>query len=526
MSLSSVAGSPTVRKQTPSKIAPIVSESRLWTARDALAGALQSSRTARFRAELFKRARRELSSLTDEELNAALAAMTEAGNIEARQVNGRTMYWHPEMWERYSGLPEASSPSACPRCDGTGITFESHTNDAGHRITEDIPCPLCAPAPAEDRPCKEVAVTISVTPTPPESRRLSTAETPRRPVPREETPPREWPVWALKMRHEYEAKLIAAERRIAELEMSIMETNKAQRIAENNRSLALYGDSDDVKGLTTRLQYMLPNADKLGTKGVALVAQVAVMHGLDPLPGSDHLYAWKDDKGNINVVVGYKGLLHLARKQVRFTHVSRAMTVAERDEHGLSEKEIGYITELYEIASAIECRQAGIPYHPLIGSARWKPGDKVPAGRTPAWVAKKNSLKDALRQIVTTGTRLQEAIDGALQQFASQLGAEYTGEGWRLETSEQDEQSLIAAGIVPPNEDGEADGEREFASLVIDMQSDSMISEDEADSAPPEPAPAHLCANCGVEPAVATPLGADYCETCAGRLADAQAAQK
>lgn len=297
-------------------------------------------------------------------------------------------------------------------------------------------------------------------------------------APREDTPPREWPVWALKLRQDYEAKLAAAQRRISELEMSIMETEKANRVSDNTRALARYGDSDDVKGLTTRLQYMLPNADKLGTKGVALVAQVAIMHGLDPLPGSDHLYSWKDDRGNINVVVGYKGLLHLARKQVRFTHVSRAMNDEERAEHGLAEKEIGYITELYEIASAIECQKANIPYHPVVGSARWKPGEKIPAGRTPAWVAKKNSLKDALRQIVTTGTRLQEAIDSAMQQFASQVGAEYTGDGWQL-GDDADERSLIEAGVVPPNDDGDA----AFNGQIIDVQLAPP-------PAPPEPAPA------------------------------------
>lgn len=62
---------------------------------------------------------------------------------------------------------------------------------------------------------------ISVIPTPAESRRLSTAESPRRMAPREETPPRQWPLWALKLREDYEAKLAAAERRINELETTI-----------------------------------------------------------------------------------------------------------------------------------------------------------------------------------------------------------------------------------------------------------------------------------------------------------------
>ncbi len=371
---------------------------------------------------------------------------------------------------------------------------------------------------------------ISIIPSPAESRRLSTAETPRCPTRRQDTPPREWPVWALKLRQDYEAKLAAAERRIAELEMSIMETEKANRVSENTTTaLARYGESDDVKGLAARLQTMLPNASEIGLPGVALVAQVAILHGLDPLPGADHIYAWKQrDKRTgqekVMVTIGYKGLLHLARKQVRFTYQSRPMTPEERTEHGLQDGAVGYVTTLHLIADALECKQAGIPYYPLVGSAVWRPGDEVPRGRTPVWVAKKNSLKDALRQIVTTGTRLQEAIDSALGQFEH---GEYTGDGWSQEVGEQDEQALIEGGLVPPDDDGEGAA---LGGQIIDVQPDSVVNHDGAESEPipndePVGQPGRMCKNCGVEPAVETPLGTDYCATCARRLADAQAAK-
>jgi len=367
-------------------------------------------------------------------------------------------------------------------------------------------------------------VTISVVPTSRESRRLTgTVESPRRSAPREDTPPRVWPVWALKLRQDYEAKLAAAERRIAELEMSIMETEKANRVSENTTTaLARYGESDDVKGLTARLQTMLPNANEIGLTGVALVAQVAILHGLDPLPGADHLYAWKQrdrrtGQEKVVVTIGYKGLLHLARKQVRFTYQSRPMTDDERAEHGLQDGAVGYVTTLHLIADALECKQAGIPYHPIIGTATWKPGEEVPRGRTAAWVAKKNSLKDALRQVVTTGTRLQEAIDSALQLDRG----EYTGEDWSLEIGEQNEQVLIESGLVPPDDDGEGDEGAAFSGQIIDVQPDSGDTAMSHEGKPGlatdgvaagQPA---MCALCGLEPADPTTPFPTFCATCA-----------
>lgn len=361
---------------------------------------------------------------------------------------------------------------------------------------------------------------------------LPTTQPTPRPDP-DSIPPRVWPKWALLMRQEYESKLAAAQRRINELESAIMQTEKANRIADNTRALAAYGSGDDVKGLTNRLTYMLPNANEIGTPGVALVAQIAIAHGLDPLPGADHLYAWKQrnkrtGKDEVQVVIGYKGLLHLARKQTRFTYQSRPMTPDERAEHGIADQPaaVGYVTTLYILADAIECQKAGIPYYPLVGTAVWRPGDEVPRGRTPAWVAKKNSLKDALRQVVTTGVRLQEALDNALQQFGQQLGGvEYTGEGWRAEVDEPDAQALIEAGVVPPDDDGpEAEAQ---TVQVIDVTPDVPQQTGSQDVPPqtPQPAAPPLCRNCQIEPAdPSNPVDPILCSTCARNVADAQAA--
>jgi hypothetical protein len=265
----------------------------------------------------------------------------------------------------------------------------------------------------------------------------------------EDSPPRELPTWAIKMRWDYESRIAGLERKIGELEEAAMNSDRARRQASENTTLALYGEAEEVKGLTQRLNYIMPNAEEIGQKGVALVAQIAIAHGLDPLPGSDHVYAWK--QGNkFFVTIGYKGLLQLARQQVQFTHRSRPMSDDERAEHGLGAKEVGYVTELYEIEKAIRCRQGSIPYEPIIGTAVWKPNDRVPTGRTPAWVAKKNSLKDALRQITTTGVRLHNFLDVQFDRDA---------DGWQIDLPDEptadDVKDLIEAGYIAPDQDDE-----------------------------------------------------------------------
>ena len=64
-------------------------------------------------------------------------------------------------------------------------------------------------------------------------RRIGGADgaTPRRtlPPPREEHPPKEWPVWALRMRQDYEGRIARPERKIAEMEDELIHTRTAAR---------------------------------------------------------------------------------------------------------------------------------------------------------------------------------------------------------------------------------------------------------------------------------------------------------
>jgi len=358
-----------------------------------------------------------------------------------------------------------------------------------------------------------------------------------------EAAPRGWPIEAIKKVWALEAESVRLKRRVYELETSIMENDRARRVTEN--ALALYGDSESVKSLTARLTFMLPNAEEIGQRGVALVAQIAIAHGLDPLPGSDHVYCWRQGS-KLTTVIGYKGLLHLARKQFHFTHQTRPMTSEERTEHGVGEKEIGYITELWEIAKAKECQEVGIPYHPIVGIGKWKPGDNVAAGRPNTWHPRKNSLKDALRQVVTTGERMADVWDSAFRELGAKLGGqvEYTGEGWAVEVSDDEAQAAIDSGLVPPSDDGDDAAPPvlvEGTARPAEAAPDPTLPTPAEPVAPPAPRPGALpkatkapdhgqdvthaaCARCHTHAANPdNPIDPTLCDACARLEADAHA---
>jgi hypothetical protein len=109
----------TLTTTSPTSTTPAISETRIWSARDAIAGAFRKPRFAQrpaWRAELFRLARHTVPDLTDAELDAALRAMIAAGNIQARQVNGKTMYHYTHYWQHQDeearrALPPAFKPN-------------------------------------------------------------------------------------------------------------------------------------------------------------------------------------------------------------------------------------------------------------------------------------------------------------------------------------------------------------------------------------------------------------------------------
>lgn len=112
---------------------PAVREGRVRLAREAIADAFRKPRFAQraaYRAELFRLARHSVPDLTDAELDAGLRAMVAAGNLQARKVNGKTMYHYTSFWERAAeearrALPPAFKPNS--KGDGLWLGPDRHT---------------------------------------------------------------------------------------------------------------------------------------------------------------------------------------------------------------------------------------------------------------------------------------------------------------------------------------------------------------------------------------------------------------
>lgn len=104
-------------------------------------------------------------------------------------------------------------------------------------------------------------------------------------------------------------------------------------------------------------------------------------------------------------MAGIKGLRRKSSEQSLYSTSIRAMDVQEAIEHGLQEKDVGRICQLYRhdiLQGAVEINRAAgeviIPLQPIIGVGIWKGGDQVAKGKSPAWMASKRAEADALKK--------------------------------------------------------------------------------------------------------------------------------
>lgn len=157
---------------------------------------------------------------------------------------------------------------------------------------------------------------------------------------------------------------------------------------------------------------------------LAAFAQVAYNMELDPNPAVGHLYGWFDSQGRFIIAVGYQGYLYKAQKKHQFFHTTREMTPDERALHALDPDDVGAVCEFYEMERARMAREIGLDPQPLIGIGIWKgkrawddkkkewKSDNVPVSKSPFWVAQKNAVKDAVRQLGIGFSLIIPRVDG------------------------------------------------------------------------------------------------------------------
>jgi len=283
--------------------------------------------------------------------------------------------------------------------------------------------------------------------TPRESRRISgpgsvtTTATPRR----DDQPPAEWPVWALKMRHEYESELNQLKTKLADMESSIMATARQRNeVATIDRRVSLYGNEQVLQEMTMQVA-LCPKFDGLKPAHQRYVAMVGLLTGLTP---EFYLHAWINKKKTKNDVTGqweekeiltvmpdYKALIIRSKPLMEKV---RRLTVDEMKARGISDQDIedgsiAYVVEGHELDQAIKCRAAGIGYEPKTGFGWWaamKDGvdwdapkvngkhpvkriaNDIPNGRDGAWVAEKRARRDLYYKFADLTINLPHIVGG------------------------------------------------------------------------------------------------------------------
>lgn len=344
---------------------------------------------------------------------------------------------------------------------------------------------------------------ISVTPTPAESRRMTGTTKSPRTAKREDQPPREWPVWALKMREGYEARIAQLEREKSELEAAIIAARRAQR-EMNDTALTLYGGSSALKEVTKQVS-ISPKFASLNAQEHEYVGRIALATGLNP---EFHIHAWtaevydREVKAKVRklfVMPDYKALIQLSKRDYLMLK-ERRLTADEMRERGIPERDIeegaiAYLVEGYELDKAILAKQAGLDYEPLRGFGWWaakkddvawngaerkmlptgkRIDNDVPQGRDGAWVAWKRAIRALYNQIADLTLKFNRPAD---------MPADEDGDTWTFE-----------APAVPMVIEGEIAGGAHQAP-------DPDLEPPALPDAEPEPAPTPAPPGNGHEPA-------------------------
>lgn len=205
----------------------------------------------------------------------------------------------------------------------------------------------------------------------------------------------------------------------------------------NGTSLEMYQDRNEVRELTDRLLSLHPAASEVGKPGMIAVAQLALLVGASPLPGTNEIHVWKS--GNkIQFQLGINFYRRKADEQggVLWAIQPRQMRDDERAEYGVPQGQIAAICKAVRRQDMEKYVGMGFKPNQIwdmvgrvgIGTAG---GNEGKAGRTAVWTALKRSEVDLYRSLYPA---LMQGIEDA------QRGGDVTiskGPDWNEITSEE-----------------------------------------------------------------------------------------
>lgn len=199
-------------------------------------------------------------------------------------------------------------------------------------------------------------------------------------------------------------------------------TNDNMAIVEhvNGTSLEAYQSRDEVRELTDRLLSLHPAASEVGKGGMLAVAQLALLVGASPLPGTNEIHVWKSgSKIQFQLGINFYRRKAQERGGVLWEIQPRQMRDDEREEYGVPKGVLAAVCKAARRDDVEKYMRAGFKANQIwemvgrvgIGVANVNEGK---AGRTAIWTAFKRAEVDLYRALFPTMmSEIAQAQNGA-----------------------------------------------------------------------------------------------------------------
>lgn len=170
-------------------------------------------------------------------------------------------------------------------------------------------------------------------------------------------------------------------------------------------ALEMYQDRNEVRELTDRLLSLHPAAGEVGKPGMIAVAQLALLVGASPLPGTNEIHVWKSgNKIQFQLGINFYRRKADERGGVLWEIQPRQMRDDERAEYGVPQGQIAAICKAAKRADMEKYIGLGFKANQIwdmvgragIGTAGQGEGK---AGRTAVWTALKRCEVDLYRAL-------------------------------------------------------------------------------------------------------------------------------
>jgi hypothetical protein len=266
------------------------------------------------------------------------------------------------------------------------------------------------------------------------------------------------------------------------------EQNKLQ-VVDSVRGTALenYADRSVVRELMNRLMSFHPAHTDVGEQGMLMAAQIAILMGASPLPGTNEIHIWLDKgKPKVEPGINYWQRRGDQKGGVLWDIEPRPMSESEMEMYQIDKKtHYAAICRGIRIMDIAPLREFGLPINQImkmkgvVGIGVATKSEYAKNGRPPVWTAIKRAKTDFFKmafpfipgEIITPGA-------GMIRNEQGQIEPDYTNPQWGNELG-WDAQEPVEYGEIT---DGEAD---EINDALFDMADPVIIDSEPEPIAPP-----------------------------------------